>query len=98
MPNNCRTLLANPLQWLLVLLDRKTTLPFGQPVIVHVSQTKPKLHFRGVPADQSSGYLIYIPIRGGKNIVDTTNYAIIRDVITISKNETYSDSIFDHIL
>ena len=83
-------------------LDVKTILPFGQPVIVHLSKTTSKLQYRGeqgfaiCPSSHSRGYLIYLP--KNHKIVDTTNYAILRSGITINSSENYDDSIFDNLI
>lgn len=49
-----------------------------------------------VPSEQSFGYYIFIPTTG--RVVDSSNYAIIRDDIKIDKNTDYDDSIFDDII
>ena len=80
-------------------LNVKTILPFGQPVIVHLTKTSSKLHFQGepgialTPSDQSYGYLIFIT--SSRKIVDTANYAVVKQNKTIDAATEYYTSILD---
>lgn len=82
-------------------LDVKTILPFGQPVIFHLTKTPSKLHYKGeqgyalVPSEESYGYYIYVSSTG--RVVDSTNYAIIKKDTIIDPETEYDDSIFDPI-
>lgn len=83
-------------------LDVTTILAFGQPVIVHLTKTKSKLNYRGeqgyalCPSAHSRGYHIYIP--KNHQVVDSTNYAVIKSGITIEKDQEYDATIFDDII
>ena len=83
-------------------LDVTTILAFGQPVIVHLTKTKSKLNYRGeqgyalCPSAHSRGYHIYIP--KNHQVVDSTNYAVIKSGITIEKDQEYDATIFDGII
>lgn len=80
-------------------LDVKTILPFGQPVIVHLTKTTSKLQYRGepgfalTPSDRSYGYLIYLP--SSRKIIDTTNYAVVKHNASIDADTEYDNSILD---
>lgn len=63
-------------------LDAKSTLPFGQPMIVNLNKPLSKLHVKGdkgfalVPDIDSYGYLIYIPSK--RRLVSSSNYVSIK--------------------
>jgi len=83
-------------------LDVTTILGFGQPVIVHLSKTASKLHYRGeqgyalCPSTHSRGYMIYIP--KDHKIVDSTNFAVLRAGIHIEDDQEYDSDIFDDMI
>ena len=83
-------------------LDVTTILAFDQPVIVHLTTTPSKLHYRGeqgfalCPSQHSRGYHIYIP--KNHRVVDSTNYAVIRSDVEIESDQEYDADIFDDII
>lgn len=80
-------------------MNVKTILPFCQPVIVHLTKTSSKLHYRGepgialTPSDQSYGYLIFIT--SARKTVDTANNAVVKQNKTIDAATEYDTSILD---